>query len=102
MLRKAKLIYAALLVLLLAGPQALAQSKFKQTIKSIFHKEEPVEAYEIPVHLLMPKDRLYNINYKAITGNTLDELYGDIYSEIGYVPELTIPTPDKGSRGRRG
>ncbi|MBQ6310420.1 MAG: peptidoglycan DD-metalloendopeptidase family protein [Bacteroidales bacterium] len=98
MLKKAKLLYALSLVLLLAGPQALAQSKFKQTIKSIFHKEEPVEAYEIPVHLLMPKDRLYNISYKAITGNTLDELYADIYSEIGYVPEVSIPTPDKGTK----
>lgn len=100
MLKKAKLIYAILLVLLLAGPQVLAQSKFKQSLKNIFHKEkeEEIEPYEIPVHLLMPKDRLWNISYSAITGNTLDELYGDIYSEIGYIPEISIPLPDKGTR----
>ena len=98
MLRKAKFIYALLLVLLLAAPEVLAQSKFKQSLKSIFRKEEPEAPYEIPVHLLMPKDRLWNISYSAITGNTLDELYSDIYSEIGYVPEINIPSPDKGSK----
>ena len=96
--RKARVIYAILLVLFLAGPQALAQNKGKKSLKNIFRKEAPEEPYEIPVHLLMPKDRLWNISYSAITGNTLDELYQDIYSEIGYVPEITIPAPDKGSQ----
>ena len=91
MLKKAKFIYALLLLLLLAGPEAASQSKFKETIRSIFRKQEPQVAYEIPVHLLMPKDKLWNISYSEITGNTLDELYGDIYSEIGYVPEIGIP-----------
>lgn len=98
MLKKAKFIYALLLLLLLAGPEAASQSKFKETIRSIFRKQEPQVAYEIPVHLLMPKDKLWNISFSEITGNTLDELYGDIYSEIGYVPEIGIPVPDKGIR----
>ena len=98
MLRRSKYILALLTVLLLAVPEADAQSKFTEKIKSLFSKEKkvsPERARIDSIYLNMPRQKLTGIDYYSITGNTINSLWGgDIWTEAGYVPEITIPVED--------
>ena len=86
------LILALFSLLVLLPSEADAQSKlgklFGKKQKQVV-EEEP--EYRIPLYLLLPRQYLKNIDYLSTTGNTLDEFSGDIWNEIGYVPEITIP-----------
>ncbi len=83
--------------MLFAGPQVQAQTKIGQIIKGWFsgNKAPQEEAYEIPIQLLLPREKLHNVAYAQITGNVLDEPFNIIWVETGHVPEIEIFSDDK-------
>ena len=92
------LILALFSLLVLLPGEADAQSKLG---KLFGKKQKPVveeePEYQVPLYLLLPRQYLQNTDYLSTTGISLDEFSGDIWNEIGYVPEITIPLP-KGTK----
>ena len=95
---KAKYILAFLAVMLLAGPQAQAQSKLVEKLRSIFTRERTISTERAAIdsiYLNAPRTKLTGIDYVSVTGNTLNSLWGgDIWTQAGYIPEIEIPAED--------
>jgi len=96
--KRTKHIILFLWVLLFASPQIEAQSKVIQSIKSIFTRENKIsaeKAYRDSIYFSIPKEKLTGIDYVSLTGNTINSLWGgDIWTEAGYIPQITLPVED--------
>ena len=96
--KRTKHIILFLWVLLFASPQIEAQSKVIQSIKSIFTRENKISAenaYRDSIYFSIPKEKLTGIDYVSLTGNTINSLWGgDIWTEAGYIPQITLPVED--------